>query len=57
MHSNHMHLNFYVFYRIDYKLLLAGGSAYNTSTESGSFTFDVNGHITNTWWANGSAYS
>lgn len=37
------------------KLLIAGGCAYNTATESGVLTFDANGHISNTWWATGSA--
>lgn len=52
MHSNHMHLNFYVCYRLNYKLLLAGGSAseYNALV-SGIFTSNYNSIISaNNWW-------
>ena len=59
MHSNHMHLNFYVFYRIDYKLLLAGGSAIDGSEPTlfmGLYNFSVADPITRSNWDVGSAH-
>ena len=55
MHSNHMHLNFYVCYGIKYKMLFAGGSADNSSDVGGVFTIAMYDLPSGSYWGDGSA--
>lgn len=58
MHSNHMHLNFYVWHGIKYKMLLAGGSAIDGSEPTlfmGLYNFSAADPITRQNWDVGSA--
>ena len=56
MHSNHMHLNFYVCYGIKYKMLFAGGGTYNKDMHlCGILSFGVDCLISSTHFGDGSA--